>query len=66
MLLNTLKKGIYIIHENPEWIPPFHAAFDRAVKSGEIPKDIVFFLRNNFVYVLFHTFLASFDKFLRF
>lgn len=29
--------GIYIIHENPEWIPPFKAAFERAgVEFGEI------------------------------
>ncbi|EGK8160248.1 alpha-L-glutamate ligase [Campylobacter coli] len=30
MKLNDLQKGIYIIHENPEWIPPFKEAFDRA------------------------------------
>lgn len=30
-------QGIYIIHENPEWIPPFKKAFDRAgVKFSEI------------------------------
>lgn len=37
MLYNNLKKGIYILHENPEWIPPFRAAFERAgVEFGEI------------------------------
>lgn len=30
MLYNTLQDGIYIIHENNEWIPPFKEAFDRA------------------------------------
>lgn len=30
MLYNECQKGIYIIHENPEWIPPFAAAFERA------------------------------------
>lgn len=30
MLYDTLPQGIYIIHENPEWIPPFKEAFDRA------------------------------------
>lgn len=30
MLYNDLEKGIYIIHENPEWIPPFAKAFARA------------------------------------
>lgn len=30
-------QGIYIIHENPEWIPPFKEAFDRAgVRFSEI------------------------------
>lgn len=30
-------QGIYIIHENPEWIPPFKEAFDRAgVRFNEI------------------------------
>lgn len=30
-------QGIYIIHENPEWIPPFKEAFDRAgVNFNEI------------------------------
>lgn len=37
MLLNEIKDGIYIIHENPEWIPPFEEAFKRAgVPFGEI------------------------------
>lgn len=30
VLLNELKDGIYILHENPEWIPPFASAFERA------------------------------------
>lgn len=30
MLYDCLPQGIYIIHENPEWIPPFKEAFDRA------------------------------------
>lgn len=30
MLYNQLASGIYIIHENPEWIPPFAEAFKRA------------------------------------
>lgn len=30
MLYDSLPQGIYIIHENPEWIPPFKEAFDRA------------------------------------
>lgn len=30
MLYNDLEKGVYIIHENPEWIPPFAKAFARA------------------------------------
>lgn len=30
MLYDLLPQGIYIIHENPEWIPPFKEAFDRA------------------------------------
>lgn len=30
MLYNSLKDGIYIIHENEEWIPPFKDAFERA------------------------------------
>lgn len=33
MLYNGLKDGIYILHENPEWIAPFKEAFERA----EIP-----------------------------
>lgn len=37
MLYDTLPQGIYIIHENPEWIPPFKEAFDRAgVRFNEI------------------------------
>lgn len=37
MLYNTLQDGIYIIHENNEWIPPFKEAFDRAgVSFSEI------------------------------
>lgn len=37
MLYNDLKEGIYILHENPEWIPPFAEAFKRAnVPFGEI------------------------------
>jgi len=30
MLYNELKEGIYILHENPEWIPPFARAFNNA------------------------------------
>ncbi|MCX2682527.1 alpha-L-glutamate ligase [Campylobacter sp. MIT 21-1685] len=30
MLYNQLQNGIFIIHENPEWIPPFREAFERA------------------------------------
>ena len=37
MLYNDLSDGIFIIHENPEWIPPFKEAFDKAgVKFSEI------------------------------
>lgn len=37
MLYDSLPQGIYIIHENPEWIPPFKEAFDRAgVNFNEI------------------------------
>ena len=37
MLYNDLSDGIFIIHENPEWIPPFKEAFDKAgVKFNEI------------------------------
>lgn len=37
MLYDCLPQGIYIIHENPEWIPPFKEAFDRAgVNFNEI------------------------------
>lgn len=37
MLYNELNEGIFILHENPEWIPPFKEAFERAgVKFGEI------------------------------
>lgn len=37
MLYDLLPQGIYIIHENPEWIPPFKEAFDRAgVRFSEI------------------------------
>lgn len=37
MLYDLLPQGIYIIHENPEWIPPFKEAFDRAgVRFNEI------------------------------
>lgn len=37
MSYNDLQKGIYILHENPEWIPPFREAFNRAgVEFGEI------------------------------
>lgn len=36
-MLYDLTQGIYIIHENPEWIPPFKEAFDRAgVSFSEI------------------------------
>lgn len=36
-MLYDLTQGIYIIHENPEWIPPFKEAFDRAgVRFNEI------------------------------
>ncbi|TQR57294.1 ATP-grasp domain-containing protein [Campylobacter troglodytis] len=30
MLYNDLQNGIYIMHENEEWIPPFKEAFERA------------------------------------
>lgn len=30
MLYNDYNEGIYILHENPEWIPPFTQAFNRA------------------------------------
>ena len=37
MLYNSLSQGIFIIHENPEWIPPFAEAFKRAgIKFSEI------------------------------
>lgn len=37
MSYNDLSKGIYILHENPEWIPPFAQSFKRAgVEFGEI------------------------------
>ena len=37
MLYNDLKDGIYILHENEEWLPPFREAFARAgVVFGEI------------------------------
>lgn len=37
MLFNDLKDGIFIIHENPEWIEPFAKAFKRAgVEFNEI------------------------------
>lgn len=37
MLYNELEEGIYILHENPEWIVPFREAFERAgVPFGEI------------------------------
>lgn len=37
MLYNHIKKNIYILHENPEWIPPFKEAFQRAgVEFDEI------------------------------
>lgn len=37
MLYNVLPNGIYIIHENKEWIPPFAQAFKRAnVEFNEI------------------------------
>ncbi|MEE3744284.1 ATP-grasp domain-containing protein [Campylobacter porcelli] len=37
MLYNDLNDGIFIMHENPEWIPPFKEAFEKAgVKFGEI------------------------------
>ena len=49
MLYNTLQDGIYIIHENNEWIPPFKEAFDRAgvefreifLTQGEINLDSI-------------------------
>ncbi|MWV61609.1 alpha-L-glutamate ligase [Helicobacter saguini] len=40
MLLNDLKKGIYIIHENSEWIPPFRDAFNRAKERGTIKENV--------------------------
>lgn len=40
MLLNELKKGIYIIHENSEWIPPFKDAFNRAKECGKIKENV--------------------------
>lgn len=37
MLYNELKEGIYILHENEEWLPPFKEAFARAkMEFGEI------------------------------
>ena len=37
MLYNDLEQGIYILHENEEWLPPFHEAFARAgLNFGEI------------------------------
>lgn len=37
MLYNDLNAGIYILHENEEWLPPFREAFERAGLSfGEI------------------------------
>lgn len=37
MLYNDYQKGIFILHENPEWIPPFREAFERVgVGFGEI------------------------------
>lgn len=30
MLYDSLPQDIYIIHENPDWIPPFREAFERA------------------------------------
>lgn len=41
MLYNNLKKGIYIIHENKEWIPPFREAFNLAQKNGDISSDVI-------------------------
>ncbi|NDJ27723.1 alpha-L-glutamate ligase [Campylobacter sp. MIT 12-8780] len=38
MLYNDLKEGIYILHENEEWLIPLKEAFKRAgVEFGEIP-----------------------------
>jgi len=42
MKYNDLQKGIYVLHENKEWIPPFIAAFKRAQANGKIPKDVIF------------------------
>lgn len=37
MLYNDLEQGIYILHENEEWLPPFREAFKRAgLNFGEI------------------------------
>ena len=37
MLYNDLEQGIYILHENEEWLPPFREAFARAgLIFGEI------------------------------
>lgn len=37
MLYNDLEQGIYILHENEEWLPPFREAFKRAgLIFGEI------------------------------
>lgn len=37
MLYNELEQGIYILHENEEWLPPFREAFKRAgLNFGEI------------------------------
>lgn len=37
MLYNDLEQGIYILHENEEWLPPFREAFARAgLNFGEI------------------------------
>ena len=37
MLYHCLHPGIYVIHENEEWMPPFREAFARAgVECGEI------------------------------
>ena len=30
MLYNNYKQGIFILHENPEWIVPFAEAFEKA------------------------------------
>lgn len=58
MLYNDLKEGIYILHENKEWLPPFYEAFKRVgaefieldLNSGSIdlsktPPKGVFFSR---------------------